>query len=128
MADTAVQRSLADIAEHVARGLVSVEVVQGRAYLRTPLVLPSGSSLAVVIEETGPGLFRVSDFGQSFEDAEMAGRLMVYRPIAQAMAGAAGMRIEDDVFVLEGLTEDQLSGASMAVAQAALRAAERSLE
>ena len=50
---------LDEIAAEISRGLASAEVFGGRAYLRTPMLLPSGASVVVVIEQEGAGRCRI---------------------------------------------------------------------
>jgi hypothetical protein len=53
--------SLPEIAEQVARGLSKASMLAGRAFIRTAVLFPSGSTVVVVIHDEGGGRFRVSD-------------------------------------------------------------------
>ena len=52
------------IADEVARSLAGAEVFGGRAFVRTPVLLPSGAAIVVAIEPEAGGRFRISDLGQ----------------------------------------------------------------
>ena len=60
---------LARIGEEVARGLGSCEMFQERAYIRTPILLASGSTIVVTIDDDGRGGLTVSDLGQAADEA-----------------------------------------------------------
>ncbi len=127
MADTVVQRGLSDIVEHAVRELVSVAMVQGRALVRMPMTLPSGTAILVAVEERGGGRFKLTELGEGLEEAELAGREEAYRAVLTGLARNAGMQASQGLLVLDGLTEGQIAGGLMAVAQTLLRAAEDSL-
>lgn len=127
MADTVVHRGLSDVVEHAARDLVSVTMVQGRALVRMPMTLPSGSMILVVVEELGAGRFRLTELGEGLEEAELAGREEAYRATLIALARDHGMQAPQGLLILDGLTEGQITGGLMAVAQTLSRAAEDSV-
>lgn len=127
MPDTVVQRGLSDIVGQAVRDLVSVNVVQGHVLVRVPMTLPSGSMVQVVVEEQGDGQFRVTEMGDALDEAEFSVGEEAYSSAAAEVAHAAGLRIVDGLFVLDGLSEKQIAGGIMAIARAVVRASENSL-
>lgn len=122
-----IQAGLAEVAAQIARGLSKADLVQGRAFIRTAVLLPSGSTVVVVLEEQGGGRYRLSDIGQGFEEAGRLGMARIYRNQAENVAALSGIAFTRDAFVLIDATERQLVGGTMSVANAVARAAERTL-
>jgi hypothetical protein len=118
---------LEGIAAEISRGLASAEVFGGRAYLRTPMLLPSGASVVVVIEQEGAGRFRITDLGQGHDEAETLGFGRIYRRQAEDMASLQGLTADQGAFSLGDLGREELVGATMALASAVLRAMERAM-
>ncbi|MEO9213809.1 MAG: hypothetical protein ABI242_11765 [Caulobacteraceae bacterium] len=115
------------IAEDVARGLSKASMLGGRAFIRTPVLFPSGSTVVVVIHEEGGGRFRVSDLGQGSEEADTLGIAASFRTQAAEIAARSGIEFDDHAFIVTALGRDQLVGAVMAVANASGRALERAM-
>jgi hypothetical protein len=115
----------AELAEQVARGLGKVDLLDGRAFIRTPVLFPSGATVVVVIEEEGGGRYRLSDLGQGRDEAELLGVAGTYRHQAQEVARLSGLTLEGNALVLPGVLAAQLVAATMTVANAAARALER---
>lgn len=118
---------LDQIADEISRGLASAEVFGGRAYLRTPMLLPSGASVVVVLGQEAPGRFRITDLGQGHDEAETLGFGRIYRRQAEEMAGLQGLVADQGALSLDDLDRDELPGATMALASAVLRTMERAL-
>ncbi len=118
---------LAEIAEQVARGLSKASMLAGRAFIRTAVLFPSGSTAVVVIHDEGGDRFRVSDLGQGLEEADMLGITPAFRSQAAEIAARSGIIFDGHAFVLPGAVADQLVGAVMVVANAANRALERAM-
>lgn len=116
---------LARIGEEVARGLGSCEVFQGRAFVRTPVLLASGSTIVVAIDDDGRDGFVVSDLGQAADEAALHTVSMSFRHHAQELARLAGVDFRDGVFTVTGVRREQLVGAVIAVADCAARSVER---
>ena len=104
-----VDHDLGTLAAEVAAGLASAEFWQGRAYIRTPVLLPTGSSVVVVIEEAGPGTWHLTDLGQGLELAADLGIERGYRQQAEAMAAKSGIAFKRDTFLIQNLRRDQLA-------------------
>jgi hypothetical protein len=119
--------SLAEIAEQVARGLSKASMLAGRAFIRTAVLFPSGSTVVAVLHDEGGGRFRVSDLGQGLEEADMLGIAPAFRSQAAEIAVRSGIVFDGHAFVLTGAFVDQLVGAVMAVANASSRALERAM-
>ncbi len=118
---------LADIAEQIARGLSKASMLDERAFIRTPVLFPSGSTVVVVLHEEGGGRYRVSDLAQGFEEADTLGIAATYSNQATEIAARNGIAFDGQTFVVTGLERDQLVGAVMAVANAAGRTLERAM-
>ena len=127
VASTLAYTSLAEVAAQVARGLAKADLAQGRAFIRTPVLLPSGSTVVVVIEDMGGGRYHLSDLGQGFEEADRLGVLRVWRGQAADVAALSGVAFTGTAFTLADATLGQLTGGTMTLANAVARAAERTL-
>ena len=118
---------LDDIAAEISRGLASAEVFGGRAYLRTPMLLPSGASVVVVIEQEGAGRFGITDLGQGYDEAETLGFGRIYRRQAKHVACHQGLAAHQGALAVHDLGPEELTGATMALASAVLRTMERAM-
>jgi len=127
MNDTVAATSLEQLADEIAHTLARATMLDGRAYIRTPVLFPSGATAVVVIEEEGGGRYRVSDLGQGFDEASQLGVASGYRRQAQEVAGLSGLKLEGGAFVLPATEADQLLAGTMTVANAPVRAQERAM-
>jgi hypothetical protein len=127
VADTIAEDRVREIAAQIAVGLAKADLVQGRAFIRTPILLPSGSSVVVVVEDRGNGEYRLSDIRQGFEEADRNGMGRTYQRQAKEVAELAGIGFADDAFVLPNASPRQLIGGTITLANAVARAAERTL-
>jgi len=118
-------RPLAELAEQIARGLSKAGLLDGSAFIRTPILFPSGATAVVVIEDEGGGRLRLSDLGQGRDEAELQGIGAAYRRQAQEVARRSGLAVEAGALVLAGITAAQAVAGVMTVANAAARALER---
>ncbi len=116
---------LAALAGRVARDLAGSDWLDGRAFIRTPILFPSGATAVVVIEDEGGGRLRLSDLGQGRDEAELQGIGAAYRRQAQEVAQRSGLTVEAGALVLAGITAAQAVAGVMTVANAAVRALER---
>jgi hypothetical protein len=115
----------AELAEQVARGLGKADLLDGRAFIRTPVLFPSGATVVVVMEDEGGGWYRLSDLGQGRDETEVLGVAGAYRHQAQEVARLSGLTLEGNALVLPGVLAAQLVAGTMPVANAAARALER---
>lgn len=120
-----VDHDLATLAAEVAASLASAEFWQGRAYIRTPVLLPTGSSVVVVIEEAGPGTWHLSDLGQGLELAADLGIERGYRQQAEAMAAKSGIIFKRDTFLVQNPRRDQLASGIAFLADAVAKSLDR---
>lgn len=127
MADAIAQGRLEQIAADIASGLTKADLMQGRAFIRTPVLLPSGSTVVVVIQDLGGGRYHLSDLGQGWEEAEQIGMVRTYQRQAEAVAVLSGIAFTGRAFVLTDASRRQLIGGTMTVANAVARAAERTV-
>jgi hypothetical protein len=127
MNDTLVGLDIAEVAAQVARCLAKSDVLDGRAFIRTPVLFPSGATVVVVLEVEGGGRYRLSDLGQGRDEAELLGIAGSYARQAQLVARLSGLTLENGAFVLAGAEAVELVAGTMAVANAAGRALERTL-
>jgi len=127
VAELASNDGLMEVAAQVARGLSKADLVQGRAFIRTSVMLPSGSTVVVVIEDIGSGRYRLSDIGQGFDEADNLGFGRTYIAQARTVAAQFGIALEGSAFVIASAAKRQLVGATMTIANAVSRAAERTL-
>lgn len=122
-----VQAGMAELAEQIARGLSKASALEGRAFIRTPVLFPSGSTVVVVIEAEGGGRYRVSDLGQGEDEADLLDIVATYRSQAREIAELSGLAFDGRAFVLTQASAAQLVGATMAVANASSRALDRAI-
>lgn len=127
IANAPASSGLDQIAAEILRGLANAEVFGGRAYLRTPMLLPSGSSVVVVIEPEDTDRYRITDLGQGHDEAETLGFARVYRRQTEEIARLQGLTATHGTLWLGDLARDELPGAAMALATAVLRAFERAM-
>jgi hypothetical protein len=120
-----VQANMAELAEQVARGLSKASTLDGRAFIRTPVLFPSGSTIVVAIEEEGGDRYRLSDLGQGEDEADLLDIVAIYRHQAEEVAELTGVLFDGRAFVLTRATVGQLVGATMAIANAVSRALDR---
>lgn len=127
MNDTITRNNLAEVADQVASNLAKADMLDGRAFIRTPVLFPSGATVVVVIEEEGRGRYRLSDLGQGHDEAELLSAGPVYHRQAADVARSAGLALAGHAFVLTGLDAGQLVAGVMTVANAAARTLERTM-
>ena len=120
---TALRRETAlVVAESVAKSLASSEGGATTAFISTPLLYPSGSSVVVRLDDLGKTFF-VTDMGMGFQEAEMMGAPRTYKNHAGAIAERAGIGFDHHAFFAVEVTRDQLPGAVSVVANCSLEAA-----
>ncbi len=113
----ATEQSLAAVAEAVARRITTVQHEQNTSILSTPLLYPSGASILVELQRTG-GRFRVSDMGSGFTEASMIGATGIFLANAPKIAKRSGVAFQADAFFVLEVSENQLVGAVITVANA----------
>ncbi|MCW8088031.1 hypothetical protein [Sabulicella glaciei] len=114
----------AELADRVAADLASARLMEGRVFLRLPILFGSGTHLVAVIEVEPDGLFRVSDLGQGYEEASQMGVATAYLRRARATAPAAGLRLMDRELAFLRVPERALPAACAALSSHVLRLVE----
>ena len=127
MSETRFRPDLAGVAEQVASNLAKADILDNRAFIRTPVLFPSGATVVVVIEDQGSGHYRLTDLSQGHDEADLMGVAPAYRRQAGEIATRSGLVLADHAFVLAGVAQSQLVAAVMVVANAPTRALERAL-
>jgi hypothetical protein len=116
----------------VAQELVGIDYHSGAAFVRTPLMYPSGANVVIRVTES-PTNFYVTDLGLGYQEAELMGTSLVYARHARPIAENAGVKFDSEAFFVFEATREQLAGAiatiancsQEAVALAAYKMAER---
>ena len=108
--------------DDIARQITVAGVRGGdEAFVRTPMLYPSGST--AVIRVTGSGdTFFVSDHGAGYDEAEMMGGSATFSRNAPAIAQRAGIGFDHHSFFVVQANHHQLPGAVIAVANCSLEA------
>ena len=127
MSDVALRTGLAGLAAQVTHRLAKPEMLNGRAFIQMPILYPSGSAVVAVIEEEGPDRYRVSDGGQAYDEADLAGHGGTYRREAREVAQLSGLTLDGVSLLLTPVTAAQLPAALAIVASASVRALDRAM-
>lgn len=110
--------SVRDIADDIARALVSVSMRDGAARLSTPLIFPGGAFVGVEIARHRGG-YLVSDMGGAMREAELIGADRQFVRIAQDIARKYGVRFDHNMLFDVEVPQDEVMFAVIAVANAA---------
>jgi hypothetical protein len=114
-------RTLAAIAEEVARGLATSVSTPGGCFVQTPMQYPSGSAVVARIDGTGNRFF-VSDNGMGYEEAIMLDAARSYAFLARALIRGTGVSFDSRSFFVAEATNNDLVGVVVAVANFSQRA------
>jgi hypothetical protein len=101
--------------EAAALQLVTVDVRSTGAFIRTPLLYPSGATVVVRVEPLN-GHFFVSDIGLGYQEAELMGTTTSFTRHARLIADESGIRFDSHAFFVATATSEQLSGVVATVA------------
>lgn len=120
------------VISNVASQLCSVEHLAAGAFVRVPLLYPSGSYVVVRVQQEQRA-FLVSDYGLGYQEAELIGASSTYVRLGRVIADNAGVGFDHHAFFVLNASAEQLASAIAtigscsleAVALAAHRAAER---
>jgi hypothetical protein len=118
-------RSLSDLAHALAASLASARLLEGRAFIRTPILFASGTVLVVVLEQEPGGTFRVSDLGQGHEEAVQLGVATAYLHRARGLAAAEGLVLHGHELAFDRIGEAALAGACAVLGSTVLRLVEQ---
>lgn len=124
---TTIRRSgdLAELANTIAGTLASARVLEGRAFIRTPILFASGTALVAVVEAEPGGTWRVSDLGQGHEEAAQMGVAANYLHRARAALAAEGAALEGHAVVFTRVASDRLPPACAVLCSLVLRLVEQ---
>ena len=124
---TTIRRSgdLAELAGAIAGSLASARVLDGRAFIRTPILFASGTALVAVLEQEPGGTWRVSDLGQGYEEAAQLGVAPSYLHRARAALAAEGAALEGHEVVLTRVGSAGLASACAVLCSLVLRLLEQ---
>jgi hypothetical protein len=108
--------------EDIARQIIVADVRSGEeAFVRTPMLYPSGSTAIVRITAAGDDFF-VTDFGAGYDEADMMGGSATFSRNAPLVAERAGIGFDHRAFFVLRATREQLPGAVISVANCSLEA------
>ncbi|HZQ12801.1 MAG TPA: hypothetical protein VFB31_08335 [Pseudolabrys sp.] len=117
--------------EKVAREIVATEHDVGGAFIRTPLLYPSGATVVVRIQQ-GENRYFVSDWGLGYQETDLYGAGTFYMRHARTIAEKAGVGFDNQAFFIMEASREQLAGAAVTIAncsqEAAMRAADAQAE
>lgn len=114
--------TLADAAEAVARQIVGVENGPRRSVIWTPMAFPSGALVGVRLTNGG-STYSISDMAAGYEEARAIRAHRAFAHNAPLVAKSAGVGFSDRTFFLRDLTQNQLAGAVIALANSSHTAA-----
>jgi hypothetical protein len=101
--------------ESATRALINTEFRDGSAYISTPILYPSGSTVVVRVVDNGKTYF-VSDIGMGYQEAELMGASLIYGRHARTIAENAGIPFDSEAFFVIEASREQLPGAIAMVA------------
>lgn len=104
----------------VLRQLVSFDHGEKRTVVSTPLLYPSGGTVAVRVTGDNEQGYTVCDMALGYDEAQSMGAAALYSRIVRQTAEEAGVALEGHQLTLNGVSLDQLVGAVMAVANCAM--------
>jgi hypothetical protein len=99
-----------ELPESVVRQLIAIEPHANGAFMRTPLLYPSGSTVVVGVA-LSKGRYFVSDWGLGYQEADTRGASLFYMRHARQTAEAAGVGFDNRAFFITGARRDQVVGA-----------------
>ncbi len=108
------------VIDNVAAQLARAEHFNGFSYISTPLLFPNGGSVVVRVSQAVGGAFHVTDHGLGYDEAEMISGQHYYSRIASTVAANAGINFDQHSFFTVDVTEAQLAGAIVTVANCVL--------
>jgi hypothetical protein len=100
----------------VAQELVGVDYHSGAAFVRTPLMYPSGANVVIRVNEGPKDDFHVTDFGLGYQEAELMGTSLIYTRHARPIAENSGIGFDSEAFFVSWASREQLAGAIATVA------------
>src|SRR4051794_4242562 len=121
------EKEFTRVVQEVARALVATEHDAQGAFVRTPMLYPSGSTVVVRIDQ-GEDRYFVSDYGLGHQESDLYGAGSYYSRHARAIAEKAGVGFDNQAFFIMEASREQLPGAVVTIGncsqEAAMRAAD----
>jgi hypothetical protein len=114
-------RTLAAIAEEVARSMASSIAIAGAHFIRTPLRYPSGTSVIIRIDGSADRYF-ASDNGAGYEEVLMLNAARGYVLVANGLTQGTGVGFDSRRFFVAQAASDELVGVVGAIANLSCRA------
>lgn len=125
------QEKFKHLIDDVARQIVATEHDLSGAFIRLPMLYPSGGMVVVRIQK-GDNRFFVSDFGLGYQETELYGASTFYMRHAKSIAEKSGVGFDNQAFFILEASREQLAGAVVTIAncsqEAAMRAADAQAE
>src|ERR1700730_15333242 len=100
-------KKFSELIENVARQLVATEHDLGGAFIRMPLLYPSGSTVVVRVAQ-GDGRYFVSDYGLGHQEAGLQGAAPLFMRHARPIADAAAVGFDNQAFFIIEASREQL--------------------
>ena len=104
----------------VLRQLVSFDHGDKRTLVSTPLLYPSGGTVAVRVTGDNEAGYTVTDMALGYDEAQSMGAAALYSRIVRQAAEDAGVELQGHQLTLSGIELDRLVGAVMTVANCAM--------
>ncbi|MBC6404092.1 MAG: hypothetical protein GDA39_03560 [Hyphomonadaceae bacterium] len=114
------------LVEQALHRIASVDVMDGRALVRMPVMYPSGANCSVEVE-TNKDTCRVSDMGFGLVEAEYTGATEYYAKAARDASQACGTEFDGNAVVALGVPVSRLESAIVCVANASNQAAHEAI-
>ncbi|WP_146217152.1 hypothetical protein [Falsiroseomonas bella] len=124
MSDVAENTVVAEAVRAVASDLVSVQHWRDASFVRLPLIYPSGSGVAVRVDQFSAGTFRVSDNGLAFQEIDAVGAARSFARTAATVTEELGVQRNSRAVFVDAPV-DQLYRAIADVAMASWQIADR---
>lgn len=112
------------VAASVAQSLATAEIIDGSAFISTPLMYPGGASVVVQMTQHGSRYF-ISDAGLGRREAHLIGGDRLFLRIGQEVAYRFGVAFDKDSFFSAETEQDDLVVAVAVVANASRTAVEQ---
>lgn len=116
-----VDHKLAQVADEIAREIISTEHIGSASLVKTPIMYPSGASVVVQITRHHDRYF-VTDMGVGHQEAEMIGASNFYSRHGKDLAAHFGIRFNNQAFFVTEASRERLAGAATVVANCSAEA------
>lgn len=107
--------------DSVVSQLARVEHFDGFSFVSTPLLFPDGGTVVVRVQKDMDAFF-VTDWGLGYDESTLIDGQFYYSRIAPKVAESAGVEFDQHSFFVLRVSEQQLPGAIVAVANCVLEA------